>query len=321
MPSQLGLFGDEGEPRVRACVDDDERAVAARVPGFVRFGTSSWTFPGWAGIVWAGVPSQKDLVASGLRAYAEHPLLRTVGIDRSYYGPLRAADLRAYAEQLPRGFSAVSKVWEEICAYSFPRVARWGERAGKLNPRFLDPDALADVLAPYDEAFAAHAGPFVFELPPCSPEPSEEVLADAIRRLLARAPSHHRYAFELRSPRLLGRAYFDALRDHGAAHCFNFHGAMPTVRRQLELAGGVVGDTVVCRLLLPPGTRYEAMREAYAPFDRIVRAQDEMRDDVVRLAEACERAGASGLFVLVNNKAEGCAPLTVRALAERLARG
>jgi hypothetical protein len=60
------------------------------------------------------------------------------------------------------------------------------------------------------------------------------------------------------------------------------------------------------------------MREEFAPFDRIVSPQPEMRADVVRLARACERAGRT-LFVLVNNKAEGSSPLTILALARALA--
>ena len=42
-----------------------------------------------------------------------------------------------------------------------------------------------------------------------------------------------------------------------------------------------------------------------------------MRSDVALLARACRRLGKV-LFVLVNNKAEGSSPLTVRALAEQM---
>ena len=43
-----------------------------------------------------------------------------------------------------------------------------------------------------------------------------------------------------------------------------------------------------------------------------------MRNDVARLSQAC-RALGKVLYVIVNNKAEGSSPLTVRALAERIA--
>jgi uncharacterized protein YecE (DUF72 family) len=44
----------------------------------------------------------------------------------------------------------------------------------------------------------------------------------------------------------------------------------------------------------------------------------EMRRQTVALVRA---AGERPVYVLVNNKAEGCAPATIRALAEELAGG
>jgi uncharacterized protein YecE (DUF72 family) len=59
------------------------------------------------------------------------------------------------------------------------------------------------------------------------------------------------------------------------------------------------------------------LKTCLAPFDKLVEIQPEMRDDVLALVRAAEAAG-SDAFVIVNNKAEGCAPLTIRALASRL---
>jgi uncharacterized protein YecE (DUF72 family) len=318
--AQLPLFA---EPPVEPHVEPRQVRVAAALPPWVRLGTSTWTFPGWAGIVYAGKPSQAALVKSGLGAYARHPLLRTVGIDRSYYGPLTAADLAGYAAQLPPGWVAVSKIWEEITTYAFPAHPRFGARAGQKNPRFLDPSAVRDeVLAPYAEAFGAHAGPFVFELPPSPERPDPEPFARAIERLLSALTSafpRFRFAFELRTRELLTPRYLAALRAYGAAHVLNFWSQMPTVGEQLALPGVLDAPFAVARLMLPPGTRYEEQKAEFAPFDRIVRPQPSMHDDIVRLARACA-AGGKDLFVLVNNKAEGSAPLTVFALAEEIAR-
>ncbi|HEY8075648.1 MAG TPA: DUF72 domain-containing protein, partial [Labilithrix sp.] len=79
MTRQLGLFG---EPSIEANVTDEDRAIAARVPRWIHFGTSSWSFPGWKGIVWRGSPSEQELARHGLGALATHPLFRTVGLDR-----------------------------------------------------------------------------------------------------------------------------------------------------------------------------------------------------------------------------------------------
>ena len=324
MRRQLDLFGEAPPPPLAPHVTDADRTLATALPSFVRLGTSTWTFPGWGGILYEGSPSQDALVRGGLGAYARHPLFRTVGIDRSYYGPLQDKDLEGYAAQLQgTELLAVSKVWEEITMIAFPAHPRFGDRAGTRNPSFLDPSRTQDeVLAPYAHNFAEYTGPFVFEIPP-APQgmlPDERAFSSAIERLLTALPAQFRYAFELRNRELLTARYLDTLRAHGAIHCFNMWTAMPTVGRQLELPGVITSDVVVCRLMLPPATRYEAMKKAYEPFNRIVREQPDMRSDVVRLALACEELSVKALFVLVNNKAEGSAPLTVKALAEAIVR-
>ncbi len=331
---QLEMFGGSPQPPrasrakgddlapVESVVGDDERAIAAEMPSWIRLGTSSWTFPGWGGIVYAGKPSNAALVRSGLKAYAEHPLLRTVGIDRSHYAPLTADDLAGYAAQLPQGFRAVSKVWDDITTRVFPNHPRFGARAGQVNPSFLDPVKTRElVLAPYAEAFNDHAGPFVFEIPPMPRQflPSPDELARGIDALLSGLPRQFRYAFELRNRELLTRRYLDTLRAHGASHVVNFWTAMPTIGEQLTIPGIITAPFVVARVMLPPYTKYEDKRAEYAPFDRIVTAQPAMREDVVALAERAAQLGVRAVFVIVNNKAEGSSPLTVFALARALA--
>jgi uncharacterized protein YecE (DUF72 family) len=319
--AQLDLFGGASSGGdVRPVEDPEARALAARLPTWVRLGTSSWTFPGWAGLVYAGRPAQSDLVASGLRAYAAHPLFRTVGIDRSHYAPLTDAELAGYAAQLPPGFLAVAKVWDEATALVFPRHARYGARAGTLNQRFLDPELVAEhVAAPWLRSFATHGGPLVLEVAPIprGADVDGHAFVSALDRLLRATPRGIRYAVELRNRELLTRAYLDVLARHGAAHVLNYWTAMPPLAAQLSLPGVLSAAFVVTRLLLPPGTRYDDMREAFAPFDKIVAPQPAMRDDVGRIARACAE-GKRELFVLVNNKAEGSSPLTVRALARTI---
>ena len=82
--------------------------------------------------------------------------------------------------------------------------------------------------------------------------------------------------------------------------------------------GVLTAPFVVSRLMLPPGERYDERRAAMAPFDRVVDPQLAMRADVVALVRRAAEDGRE-VYVNVNNKAEGSAPLTVRALAGLLA--
>jgi hypothetical protein len=54
----------------------------------------------------------------------------------------------------------------------------------------------------------------------------------------------------------------------------------------------------------------------FAPFDKLVEPDDEMRRDVLDIVRRSATLGRK-TYLLVNNKAEGSAPLTIEALAER----
>lgn len=311
---QLGLFGGasiETAPSIR--VTDEERETAASVPRFVRFGTSSWTFPGWP--IWIGAPS--------LAAYASHPLMRAAGLDRSYYGPLVGHDAEQYAAELANAsdFRFVSKVWEEVTTFVYPGHARYGAKAGTKNSRFLDAQTfVVEVLEPLG-ALASHLGPFVFELTPMPPNAiSIEELTARIASFVEKLPVGPRYAFELRNQELLGPRWFDCLRAHRVAHVFTYWTAMPSIRMQLARGGMGSAKHAVARLMLPPFTRYAAKKAEFAPFDRLVEIQPDMRDDVIDLLRAAAAADVDDAYVIVNNKAEGSAPLTIRELAIRAAR-
>lgn len=292
-----------------------DAALAAKRPPGLFLGTSSWTFRGWAGIVYRGNPTQEQLVAHGLEEYARHPLFNTVAIDRAFYAPLTADEYAGYAKQLPDGFRCVVKVWNAVTSPVDPKT-----RAP--NPQHLDAGFFKDsVLLPIEQAFGAHAGPLLFQFPPLRPHelPRPNAFAEKLDRFFSQLPKGYEYAVELRNAELLTPNYLAALTRHGVAHVLNHWERMPPVREQLALASVLTAPHVMTRLLLPQGVGYEEAREAFAPFDRLQAPDEAMRADVVALWKACQAAGRR-LTVIVNNKAEGSSPLTVRALLERLTR-
>lgn len=294
----------------------DVRSLGARIPPGIRFGTSSWSFPGWAGIVYRRPRTQAELAREGLREYARYPLFGTVGIDRSYYAPMSGEDLRRYASQLPPGFPCCAKVPAMYASPVLPGSGR--DTAAAPNPDFLSPEGfLADVVEPAMVHFARHLGPFVLEIPPVPAEArlDPHAFADKLARFLDVLPRGVPMSVELRDRQLVTPEYAAVLNQAGAAHVLNYWSAMPFPGEQAALVDVSAAPFMVIRLLLRPGTRYEARRDAFRPFNRIVDQDDRLRRDVTRLV-----SDASGrqqpVYVLVNNKAEGSAPLTIRALAE-----
>ncbi len=322
MSDQLALFDlapDRGADPVALQlqrVHAEAQAIAARLPRTVRFGTSSWSFPGWKGLVYSTAQLQASLARDGLREYARHPLLTTVGVDRSYYAPMPADDLRAYAAQLPDGFLCCFKAPAAVTA-----VALGPAGSQTPNPDFLSVDRLiTDLLEPCDAVFRRHMGPIVLEFPPfprslAFAPPEFEQRLD---RFLSDVPAGFSYTVELRDARLLTPAYREIIASHGVAHTYTYWTAMPMPAEQATVVPPEGVDHVVMRLLLRPGTRYQDQRERFAPFDRIVEPDMAMRADVTSIAKRAVARGQS-VFVLVNNKAEGSSPLTVMALAKQLA--
>lgn len=309
------LFPDHRPAVPAAAHDPDLVRLGAELPDRVFLGTSTWTFPGWAGLVYGHATEPDVLAHHGLPAYAAHPLFRTVGVDRAYWRPLDAETWAAFAAQVPDGFRFVVKAHEWLCWHRFPRTERYADLSGQDNPRFLDPlYATEVVLGPLLEGLGDKAGPVVVQLPPQGDIPGFPRRLD---RFLAGVPEAATIAIEIRSPELLTAAYGRVLERHGAVHCLTVHPAMPDLRTQWATAGVGRGSMLVARWNLATDQRYEDARHAWSPFDRLQQEDELHRDQLARaLAWAVERELPA--FVVANNKAEGSAPWTVRRLAERL---
>jgi len=150
---QLSLFDDPGddaqagprrgrggEPVAAAPVEAAALRIAATLSDRIRLGTSSWSFPGWTGLVYVarnGRPeSEARLAREGLAAYATQPLFRTVSLDRTFYAPLSATEFTRYAAQVPGEFRFVVKAPQ---AFTDPVVRKPGSGvAARDNPSFLD---------------------------------------------------------------------------------------------------------------------------------------------------------------------------------------
>jgi uncharacterized protein YecE (DUF72 family) len=293
-------------------------SLAARLPPHVRFGTSSWSFPGWAGLVFPPGMSESELARNGLAHYARHPLMRTVGIDRSYYAPLSGEQLKRYSQQLPEQFPCCAKAPQMFT--SSASLSHDRSRRGQPNANFLDARKFLDVVAtPFLKEFADHLGPTVLQFAPTAPDQRlpEEEFAQRLDAFLCEMPAGLPVAVELRDRRLLTRSYLDVLASRGAAHTYSYWTDMPMIEDQMRRIPVDVSSApfVVVRLMLRPGTRYATRRRDFAPFDQILDPDPEMRRQVLDLVKAAGAAHKTA-FVLVNNKAEGSAPLTIEALAQ-----
>ncbi|MBS0537125.1 MAG: DUF72 domain-containing protein [Proteobacteria bacterium] len=332
MSRQPGLFETPGTPKtkpapgeVRPCWESPLLGAPA-LPPEIRLGTSSWFFPGWRGLVYEGVYPQTALSKRGLAAYAQIPLLRTVSLDRTFYAPITTVEYVRYATQVPDGFSFVVKAPALVC----DAVVRGEDgRARVPNPHFLDAAiATREFVVPCLEGLGDKAGPLVFQISPL-PRGLVEEAAVVIERLAAffaalppvlgnRRPI---YALELRNAELLTPRLMRMLKEQGVRYCVGLHDRMPEVERQAvalkALDGDAPGDLVV-RWNLHRGFLYQAAKQRYEPFDKLVDEDPESRRMLARMAAAAFKAKRR-VWITANNKAEGSAPLSLLKLSEEIA--
>jgi uncharacterized protein YecE (DUF72 family) len=330
--SQLSLFGETSEtPRTArgsargiepAAVEPELVEAAAAMPATVRFGTSSWSFPGWRGILYGGKYSESALARGGLAAYAHHPLLRCVGIDRTYYRPVDAATFAAYADVVGPDFRFVVKAHEDVVLPRFSNHPRYGEHRGRDNARYLDANYTSDaVVGPAVEGLGDKLGPIVFQFPPDRSRDADDPsrFADRLARFLEALPRGPLYSVEIRTKSRLSPEYADALAAAGAVHCLNVHPSMPSIGEQWARLAIESGRAVVVRWMLGGGLEYEEARDRYAPFDRLVDEDAPTRGEIADVVLAAALRTLP-VYVVANNKAEGSAPLTIQALAAEIAR-
>lgn len=304
----------------------DRDGLAARLRGLAReniyIGGSSWKYEGWLGQVYTrerylarGRFSRKLFEAECLREYAE--TFPAVCGDFAFYQFPNAEFWQRLFSRVPEGFRFAFKVPEQITCKVFPKHARYGQQAGKENEGFLDARMLHEMFLRPLEAYREKTALLIFEFGAFGRR-SFAGLAEFLDRLdpfLSALPREFRYAIEIRNPEFLEKDYFSCLRSHGVAHVYNAWSKMPELRNQLAMPDSATAGFLVCRALLRHGRVYEDAVGLFAPYTRIQDPNPEARDSM-RVLIGRAREEKQFLFLFVNNRLEGNAPLTILSLVE-----
>ncbi|MGQ3055014.1 MAG: DUF72 domain-containing protein [Roseateles sp.] len=297
-------------------------ALAAALSPHIHLGTSTWSYPGWQGQVWAGRHSEQTLSKTGLTAYAAHPLLRAVGIDRGFYRPLAASEFERHARQVPTGFRFTVKAPSLV---TDALLRNEDGRGQALNPLFLDPTlTLQDFIAPAYEGLGPHIGALVLQISPL-PGPLLARMGeqfDKLHALLLACPKPPAgvIAVEVRDAAWLTPDLVALLRDTGARYCVGLHPKLPPLQAQLPLLRALWPGPLVVRWnlnRLHGAYGYEAADKRYGEFNELLDPDVETRTELARIIGGTAGAGQDA-FVTISNQAEGSAPLSVRALAQAI---
>lgn len=284
----------------------------------ILFGTSSWKYPGWKGIIYnRSYPSRKTFEQECLAEYAT--LFPTVCADFALYDFPHPLNMRAIHDKTPDGFVLSLKVTDRITIRRYPNLPRHGPLAGRENPDFLNVQLFEDAfLAPLTE-LGPKCGVIIFEF--STFYPSSGISAPRFLSLLdaffAKAPAHRRYAVEIRNTDFLTTEYLALLHSHGVAHVLNNWTRMPAVSEQIALPGILPAPFAAVRALLKPGRTYQEAVELFQPYDRIQEELPTLRTGLAETVVRCVQE-RKRLYVYVNNRAEGNSPKTIEAILDIL---
>ena len=301
--------------------------LAAQLPANLRMGASTWSYPGWEGLVWDGAYSKEVLAKKGLGAYHQHPLLRTICVDRTFWKPLTSSQYAAFAAQVDDDFRFVVKCPAGV---TDAQVRTEDGKPREANPAFLDPRlAVEHFVQPTLEGLGAKLGVLVFQLSPLPwsllTRQSElfarlGLMLAAVRQALAQHPQVI-VAVEVRDPELLCTAFTDTLKAHGATFCLGLHGKMPPIEVQLHTLRALWPGPLVCRWNLNRifgAYGYADAQQKHDPFSEIRSEDLHTRAWLAKTIKGLTGAGQPA-FGTVSNDAEGCAPRSIALLAQAIA--
>jgi uncharacterized protein YecE (DUF72 family) len=304
----------------------DRDGLAARLNALagerIYIGGSSWKYEGWLGQVYSrerylarGRFSRKRFEAECLREYCE--TFRTVCGDFAFYQFPNDDFWQKLFAQVPERFQFAFKVPEQITCKTFPTHPRYGPEAGKENERFLNVGMLREKFLRPLLQYRNQTALLIFEFGTFARRsfPDPAAFLDRLDPFLAALPREFRYAVEIRNPEFLERDYFTCLHRYNVAHVYNAWSRMPELRYQMSIPDSLTADFAVCRALLSYGRPYEEAVKQFAPYREIQDPNPQARDSM-RILIGRARDDRRLLFLFVNNRLEGNAPLTILSLVE-----
>lgn len=281
----------------------------------IYFGTSSWKYRGWEGMIYrGGYSSEAQFQRASLREYTA--VLPCVGVDFTYFSwPM--ADMMAYlVESTPENFRLCPKVTKRITMSSFPNLPAYGKWAGQKNPEFLDVSAFREKFLEPLRLLKDRVGLVQFELT----GPEEEELP-RLEKFLAEIPRDFPYALEIRNHALVRPDFYRMLLAHNVSCAFSAWTRMPPIRDQFAAyleAGGESDRAPLLGLgILRPGRTYEEAVQLFQPYQEVREAYEEGREQLAELGLWAMKNGRKA-YMIINNRLEGSAPHTIGRIADLL---
>ncbi len=281
----------------------------------VRFGTCSWKYDSWQGIVYS--PQAKK---NYLLEYSQK--FKTVEIDQwfwSLFGVDKIAlpqtkVVKEYVASVPDDFRFTIKIPNSISLTHFYRKHKTDPLIA--NPFFLSNDlfqTFLDLLEPMREKIGILM--FQFEYLNKQKMPSLMAFIDQFSEFVRRCDQELTYGIEIRNPNYLNQRYFRFLDENRIGHVFCQGYYMPFMGEVYDKYNNYLNSTVVIRLHGPD--RSDIEQKSKGIWNKILEPKDDEISRITRIIKDIHSRNLD-LYVNANNHYEGSAPLTLDRIREKL---
>ncbi|MCK6603599.1 MAG: DUF72 domain-containing protein [Ignavibacteriaceae bacterium] len=278
----------------------------------VRFGTCSWKYDSWTGIVYSGFEENH------LIGYSKS--FNTVEVDQWFWSLFNdappklpaAATVKEYAESVDQNFRFTIKAPNSLTLTHY--YNRSGSKELTVNPYFLSPELNEKFFRSIDP-LAEKAGVIIYQFEYLNKQKmrSQEEFQALVYEFVKNIDRRYKIGIEIRNPNYLNRRFFDFLAGEKIIPVFLEGYYMPPVTEYIyNYLPGIETD-IVLRLHGPDRSGIEQKTKNI--WNTIVEPKDSVIAQLVRLLRFLKER-ETDIYVNVNNHFEGSAPLTIQKIKE-----
>jgi uncharacterized protein YecE (DUF72 family) len=277
---------------------------------FLRFGTCSWKYESWRGIVYS-----HDKNINYLREYSKH--FSTVEVDQWFWSLFdnavvlpKISVVKEYASVIPPDFIFSIKVPNSITLTH--RYSKNKKAPLVPNPYFLSAEIMDKFLRAI-EPLGDHIGPLMFQFEYLNKNKmgSLNQFMDKFEAFRLALPDGYQYCVEIRNPNYLKAEYFNFLTDLGLGHVFLQGYYMPSIFEVYDKCKDSLTNPVVIRLHGPD--RSDIEQRTNNIWNEIVDPKDDELTLLRRMIQDLSERDHQ-VFINVNNHYEGCAPRSIERI-------
>lgn len=284
----------------------------------IQFGTCSWKYDSWRGIVYP----EEGKLTNHLEEYAKH--YDSVEVDQwfwSLFGKDRvklpdSKTVNEYVNSVHKDFEFTIKIPNSITLSHFYTHGKPKGAPLEPNPYFFSVDLFNEFLKRI-EPLGEFIGVLMFQFEYLNRQKmaSQGEFLQRFGEFISNSPRDYKLAVETRNPNYLNERYFEFLNRENLYHVFVQGYYMPPIIQLYNKHSDYIRDLAVIRLM--GSDRKGIEKKAGNKWGVIVDPRDNELPDIVAVIKALEERKVK-VYANINNHYEGSAPLTIKKIQEML---